>query len=1313
MNARSELSDVLPLSPLQEGLFFHSRYHQDGPDVYVTQLVLDLTGPLDTAVLRRSAETLLTRHPHLGAAFWTEGLDQPVQVVPRTVELPWTDLDLSGLPEPERTARADAFLTADRARRFDLATPPLLRTALLHLAQDHHRLMLTVHHILLDGWSTPVLVRELFDLYDAGGDPSALPPAPPYRDYLAWVARQDGTAAREAWRAELAGVDEPTRLTPPGAETAPPQVPRRRSADLDDDLTRALTDLARARKLTLSNLVQAAWAVLLTRLTGRDDVVFGTVVSGRPPELPGVDAMVGLFINTVPTRVRSSPADPLWAPAAQIHERHQAMSAHHHLPLADIQQLAGVTELFDTVVVFENYPTRPSAPAAHRPTVTGVEGHDATHYPLMLAVVPGDRLHLRLDHRADLIDDERAEEILTGLRVVLTAFATDPDQAVGRVEPLPPTRLAQVLTDGNDTDHAVPDGTLADLLDASFRARPDEVALVVGDEELTYGELDARAARLARYLIGRGAGPERIVALATGRSVLLVVALLAVIRTGAAYLPVDPDYPAERVSGMLDDARPALLLTDGTALGALPAREWTVLDAPAVQDHLAAYSAAPLTASELLAPVTDDTAVNVVYTSGSTGRPKGVIGTQRGLVNRLAWFAELYSFDANDPVCAKSSISFIDGTVEILQTLVHGGQVVLADAATAKDPTALADLVGKSGTRVLTAVPSLLQALLHEEETTSDAGPADGRLTSLRLVLSSGEPLPPELPARLARSCPDARLINFCGCTEVSSESLYAVCDLRDQSIGRPLWNTRALVLDSALRPVPPGTPGELYYGGAGVGRGYLGRPAATAERFLADPYGPPGARMYRTGDLVRRRPDGSLAFLGRADEQVKVRGVRVEPGEVEAILTRHPDVTEAAVAVRALPGAVRALVGYVVPAHDGHPPDPAALRRHAADRLPAAMVPGALVVVDALPRTPNGKVNRRALPAPDATAVGTAPPSGPDEQVLCELFAEVLGLPPVGAQDDFFALGGHSLLAIRLAARVRSVLGGELGLRTLFETPTPAGLAARLHDGRAQDAWSVLLPLRPTGTRPPLFCLHPAGGFSWCYTGLLRHLPPDRPVYGIQARGLTEPDHVDDGVDRMADDYCARILDVRPTGPYHLLGWSFGGQLAQAVAVRLRAVGHRVGLLALLDSYPPEALPADEPTDRGEVLRFLFSEYFGIAPPDRADGPLDAARAARLLRAAGLADFTEHRLAAVADVLPASAHAARTHRPTPYDGDLLHFRATLGRPEALPDAWAWRPYVTGRIEAHDLVTTHGRMTRPDELARLGPVVRARLHAAD
>ncbi|WP_326595044.1 amino acid adenylation domain-containing protein [Streptomyces sp. NBC_01803] len=1306
----SGLTDVLPLAPLQEGLFFHSLYDGDGPDVYVTQLTLDLDGPLDAAALRRAGQALLDRHPQLGAAFWLDGLDQPVQVLPRHVELPWSELDFSGLPPSDRAAEVSRFLAGDRARRFDMATPPLLRMALLRLGRERHRLVLTNHHILLDGWSTPVLVRELFALYDADGDPSVLPGATPYREYLAWVAAQDADAARAAWRAELGGLDEATRAVP--APPGRPVPPRKLTAELSDDLTRSLTETARSRGLTLSNLVQAAWAVVLGRLTGRDDVVFGTVVAGRPPELPGVDSMVGLFINTVPVRLRLAPGAALWTVAAQAGDRHLALAPHHHLPLAEIHKAAGLDGLFDTVVVFENYPAGAATPTARALRVTGAAGEDATHYPLMLAAVPGARLHLRLDHQPEAIGEEAARAILAGCVEVLTALAGDPERSVASLDPMPPAERHRLLAEWNDTRRDVPPVTVAELLQTSARARPDAVALVSGDLEIGYEELNARANRLAWLLISEGAGPERVVALAASRSVAMVVGLLAILKSGAAYLPVDPAYPPERVAAMLDDARPVLVLTDQaaepalSALSAEPARPPLVLDEPSTLERLAIRPARDPRPGDLRGAVTGASAVSVIYTSGSTGRPKGVVGTQGGLVNRLAWFAELYPFEDNDPVCAKSSVSFIDGTVEVLETLAHGGRVVLADATTAGSPAALADLVHKSGTRVLTAVPSLLQALLREEED-AGGGPA-GRLASLRLVLSSGEPMPDDLPGRLARICPRARLVNFCGCTEASSESLYAECDERDRSIGRPLWNTRAYVLDSALRPVPQGVPGELYYGGAGVGRGYAGRPGITAGRFVADPFGAPGERMYRTGDLVAWRPDGSLTFLGRSDDQVKVRGVRVEPGEVEAVLLDHPDVREAAVAARERPEGGQELVAYAVPAAD-RVPDAATLRRHAADRLPAPMVPGAVVVLDALPRTPNGKVNRRALPAPDAAAHGQAPPGNPDEQVLCELFADVLGVPGVGADDDFFSLGGHSLLATRLIARIRSVLGADVTLRALFDAPTPAGLAARLGFGAARDAWSVLLPLRSTGSRAPLFCVHPAGGFGWCYAGLLRHLPTDRPVYALQAPGLTDPDRVAAGVEELAAEYRARIRAVQPTGPYHLLGWSFGGQLAHAVAAGLRDDGERVALLALLDAYPPEELPAAEPVDGSEILRFLFTEYFGIAPPPAGDGPLDAARAARLLRASGTADLSERELAAIAAVLPASARAAREHRPVPYDGDLLLFRATLGRPEGAPDPHAWRPYVTGRIDVHDIGTTHGHMTRPAELARIASVVRAAL----
>ncbi|MFG1711926.1 amino acid adenylation domain-containing protein [Micromonospora sp. NPDC049203] len=1275
----SGMIDVLPLSPLQEGLFFQHLYHRDGPDVYVTQLVLELSGDLDRAVLRRSWDAVLTRHPHLGAAFVHEGLDRPVQILSRGVVTPWRETDLTGAGE-DLDAALTAELDADRSRRFAPAEPPMIRLLLARTGPARHRLAVTSHHILMDGWSVPILVRELLTLYAAGGDPAALPPPVPYRAYLAWLAGRDTETAASAWRATLSGVDEPTLVAPGGM---PPATPRQTGTLLGAEHTDALVRLARSLGVTLSDVVQSAWAVVLGALTGRDDVVFGVVTAGRPAEIAGIDELPGLFINTVPVRVRLSPRSTLSEVPARLRGQRLDLEPHEFLSLAEIQAAAGVGELFDTVVVFENYPSGDLGAEAGGLRLTGVHGTDATHYPLMLAVVPGDRLRLRLDH----VPGQPAGDVLAALVSVLTTMTTEPERRLGHADPFG-GQGHRLLEERNGTAHPVPQTSLTGCLEQALRRFGTDVAVIDGDQRLTYGELDRRSAALAAELARHGAGPERAVGLHVSRSAALVVALLAIVRSGAAYLPLDPQYPAERLRYMIDEARPILVLTDGEPPAGTPALH--LADVPA-----ASRAPAP-------APADDPASIaSIIFTSGSTGAPKGVAGTRAGLLNRLTWFAELQPFAGNEALLAKSSISFIDGTVEILQTLVHGGRVVMADAATAVDMTALADLVARHEVRVLTAVPSLLLALLDE----ASAGPP-GRLSSLRLVLSSGEPMPAELPDRLAAQSPEARLVNFCGCTEVSSESLFAFCDVHDRSIGTPLWNNRAYVLDGALRPVRgTGVAGDLYYGGAGVGRGYVRRPGATAERFVADPFGPPGARMFRTGDRVAYRQDGKLLHLGRSDGQLKVRGVRVEPSEVEAALTRHPAVAAAAVAVRRPSGGDPLLVGYVTPA-SGAVPDPADLRRYVATLLPPALVPSVLTVLDRLPRMPNGKVDRRGLPDPGPGTTAVSAPAGPREQVLCELFAEVLGLPTVGPADDFFGLGGHSLLATRLIARIRSALGTEVTLRSLFDTPTPAGLATRLGDA-GRDPLDVLLPLRDVSGRPPLFCFHPAGGFSWCYTGLLRQLPADQPIFGLQARGLTDPARVADSADDMVAEYVSRIRAMGAPGPYSLLGWSLGGQLAHAAAARLQAEGEKPGLLVMLDSYPPETLPESPPLDRPEILRLVLREYFGVEPP--AGAPLDTAAATALLRAAGVADLGEAHVEAVARILPAASAAARAYRPPVFDGDLLFFRATRGWSGPPPDPRAWHPYVSGGIEIHEVDTTHGRMTRPAELARISAVLRPRL----
>ncbi|MGI8332311.1 amino acid adenylation domain-containing protein [Actinomadura scrupuli] len=1041
---RSDLEDILPLSPLQQGFFFHAMLAagttdaETTTDVYTAQLVIDLAGPLDVAALRAAAQTLLRRHSNLRAAFWHEDLSRPVQVIPRTVELPWEEIDLTRAADPQ--AEAARIVRRERAHVFDLTRPPLLRWTLLTLPGQCHKLVFTNHHILLDGWSTPVLATELFALYVQGGDDAGLPRATPYKNYLAWLNGQNREAARQAWRRALDGVDEPTLVAPEATDEtlAPPRAAR---TELTPELTTRLSRLARRHGVTLSTVLQAAWGLTLARQTGRDDVVFGAAVSGRPAELPGVEQMIGLFINTLPIRVRFRP----WEPLAEILERLQDEQAellpHHHLGLTEIQRLAGTPVLFDTMTVLENYPFDPASmdTSLNGVRLTGFDSYDATHYPLSFVAVPGPRLTLRLHYRADLYDQDTAERLLDRVRRLLEALAEDPDRPAGRLDLLGDDERAQILTRSAGPLSPAPPVTVDALFAAQAAATPRQTALVCGDTTLTYAELDERAGRFAHELIARGIGPEQRVALVLPRGADLVVALLAVLKSGGASVPVDPGYPADRIAYMLQDARPALVVTTGGLVPDAPGR--IALDDPAVTASLAGRPATGPGDADRAAALLPAHAAYVIYTSGSTGRPKGVVVPHRNLVN----YFHAHSTDFWGPAAAAAghrlsfahtaSFSF-DTSWHGLLLLAAGHELHLIDDATRTDPEALTAYVADRRIDMVNTTPSHLQAL-------RDLGLLDpGRHRPALLLLGGeaiGEPLWRELGALEGVT---AR--NFYGPTEFTVDSLNTPVSAGERPhLGGPARNTRVYVLDRHLRHAPTGAPGEIHLAGAQVARGYLGRPGLTAERFVADPYGPPGERMYRTGDLGRRRPDGTIEFLGRADEQVKIRGFRIEPGEIESVLAGSAEVAQVAVVAREDRPGDRRLVAYVVPAEHAAA-DPAGLRRLAADRLPDHMVP-VVVVLDALPLTANGKLDRRALPAPDAATAPAREPRTPQEEILAGLFAEILGVRRVGVDDGFFELGGDSLTATRLVSKVRSALGVELSVRALFEAPTVAGLAERL----------------------------------------------------------------------------------------------------------------------------------------------------------------------------------------------------------------------------------------------------------------------------
>ncbi|WP_031467255.1 amino acid adenylation domain-containing protein [Sciscionella sediminilitoris] len=1235
-----KLADIWPLSPLQEGMFFHAEDSAPGADVYTSQLVVHLEGRVDPPAMRAAADAVLARHPGLRASFRRRKTGQPVQLIARECRAPWRETE---------TADLTALAETERETGFALGNGPLLRFVLARTGPGY-ALVLTCHHLLVDGWSMPVLAEEFFAHY-LGAD--RLPPAPSYKEFLAWYANQDTAAARAAWREHLAGLDGPTLLAP-GSGT---QRPRQLTRTLD---AAPFTELARRSGVTMATVLQTGWAVLLGRLTGRTDVVFGSVNSGRPAELAGVERMVGLFVNTVPMRVRIREAESFTALLARVHRERNSLLGKDFLGLADIQQVAGAERLFDTITAFENYPAPNVTGSLGELRVGAVELTDAAHYPVTLVAAVGERLWLRLDHRPDVVPEAAAHALFDRLERLLHAVANRPGDPLARLDILTPAEHERAHTPPRA---GAEPRTLGELLSAAARRNPEVPAVRENGTELRYAELDARANGLAHEIAARGAGPEDLVAVLLPRGTAQLTAVWAIAKAGAAVLPIDPELPRERVRGILAEAQPVL----GISEGALAAG----LDGTWLGPVFPARPEAPVSVAR------PENTAYAIYTSGSTGMPKGVLVTHSGLAALAEHIREHAGIRAGSRTLAFASPSFDASVLELLLAAHTGSTMVIAGPELYGGP-GLAELLERERVDAAFLTPSALSSLPATE-------------LGIGTLLLGGEPLGADAVRRWAIG---RRLLNVYGPTETTVFSLTATLAERDPvHLGEPIPGTGTLVLDGALRPVPDGVTGELYLTGAraGIARGYLGRPGLTASRFVACPS---GGRMYRTGDLVRRDDAGRLEYLGRADGQVKLRGHRIELGEIEAVLAEQDGVAGAACVVHE--GAHGGqLIGYVVPVD--RMPGSERLRGDLERRLPYYMVPAAFVELDRLPRTVQGKLDRERLPAPGRAAAKGRAPRSPLEHRLAALFAELLGIEEVGAEEGFFELGGTSLLATRLAARARTELGIEVPIRALFEASTVARLAARLDEqGETEPPLEPVLELRTEGAGEPLFCVHPAVALSWCYSGLLGHV--DGPVYGLQARGIAEQEPLPGTLTEAAHDYAERMRALAP-GPYRLLGWSVGGLLAHAIAARLRELGERVELLALMDAYPMRAHGAALGDPDVGIAR--LARDLGFTPA--GDG-LDAAGAARMLTGAGgvfaglRAEHIERMYAAYLNL----NHIARTHEPPYYDGDMLLFAAARRAGEVPASHTDWKPYVAGDIEVCEVDCTHAEMTEQGPLAVIG-----------
>ncbi|HEX7238763.1 MAG TPA: amino acid adenylation domain-containing protein, partial [Longimicrobiaceae bacterium] len=1047
--------DVYPLTPMQEGMLFHSLL-APGSGVYVGQFGLVLEGPLDVRALRAAWGGVLARHDALRAGFAWAGLDRPVQVVRREVELPFRVEDWRGEDPAGREARMERWLEADREAGFDPGRAPLMRLALFRVGDEEHRLVWTQHHLILDGWSLSLVFRDVLAGYAAhvrGEAPRAAHGAR-LREYVAWLERQDRGRAERFWKAALAGFDTPTPLPASGTPRSGGGGHGTAALLLSPERTDALHERARRLGVTPSTLLQGAWALLLSRYSGEDDVLFGATVSGRPAELPGAEETVGLFINTLPVRVRLKGEATLGEWLAELQREQVEAREYEYTPLVEVRKWSGVPSgqaLFESLVVFENFPVD-RALGERAGDLEGVRvrsgvAREQTHYPLSVQGSAGERLKVEIHHDRGLLEADAAERLAGHLDVLLETLAGDPVRRLFEVSLLRGAERAQVLETWNATAMPYYRGCVHELVAAQAARTPEAVAVVFADERVSYAGLDRRANALAHHLRRLGVEPETRVGVCLERTPELLVGMLGIWKAGGACVPLDPAYPAERLAWIAADAALPVVVAAGSAADALPEH-----GAALVRVDALAEEPGPL----VDVPVHDTGLAYVIYTSGSTGRPKGVLVQHGSLANLLAATREAFGVGEGDVMPALASYAFDIWLFEALLPLTSGAAVRLVASERVPDIPALLEEVADA--TLLHAVPALMQQVVRVERGTP-------RLQRLRRVFVGGEAVPAGLLAEMREVFPTAETHVLYGPTEgtilASAAGVRADAAVEGHLLGRPLGNVRLYVCDSRGTLQPAGVPGELLIGGAGVARGYLGRPELTAEKFVPDAFGgEPGARLYRSGDRARWTAAGELEYLGRIDAQVKIRGFRIEPGEVEAALAALPAVREAAVAVREdVPGEKR-LVGYVVPA-DGTVAAPAELRAQLAARLPEYMVPSALVVLESLPLTATGKTDRRALPAPEpGGGAGTeyVAPATAAEETLAGIWAEVLRLERVGVHDDFFERGGHSLLATQVISRARQAFGVEVPLRALFEAPTVAGLAGRVEALRSRGT----SPARP-----------------------------------------------------------------------------------------------------------------------------------------------------------------------------------------------------------------------------------------------------------
>jgi amino acid adenylation domain-containing protein len=1177
------------LSDAQLGIWFAQALDRD-KSLFNIGEALEIQGPVEPALFDAALRHAVSTAPALRLQF-VETDEGPRQYV--ADDLKWAMQLVDVRAAADSDAAAEVWMQRAMARVVDLTRDPLFEYGLLRVAADRHIWYSRYHHLCTDGFGISLIARRVAAAYSALVA-DRLPETPAVTSCFELVEAERSYEAspecardRAYWRQQLAGRGERETLCGRAPTWSDGFV--RRSDVLPRSIAERLRVLGTSHRASLPQVFTAATALYVHRLTGATDLTLGMPASCRVTA--EMQRTVGMVSNVLPLRLtvdRNQGIDTVLRHTSRrmlealLHQRYRAEYLRRDLGLSPYEP-----EVFGPVINicafnynfdFAGYPVRARNIGHWRVDDVQIVVYDR---------LDGADIGMEFCANSDLYTPER----LGGHQQRFLAFLEDlaeakPTLPVHRVDILAPEERQTVIDDFNATGHLLSGGTLSERFEVQAARNPDGLAVMCGEDRLSYGELNERANRLAHYLIGMGVGPDSLVGVTLERSIETVISLLATLKAGGAYLPLDPGYPGARLSQMLRAAGPAVVVSRSALRARLPETTPVVLlDAQATEALLAGCASRNPTDADRVRPLRPEHAAYVIYTSGSTGTPKGVVQTQATLLNLMAWQ------DPGGPggrVAQFSSMSFDVSLQEMCYALLSGKALAIVDSETRVQPEQLAAFIDENDITDLFVPNVVLEPLIK-------AALEDGGMAALRNIYQAGEALTitPALK-RFFETHPDCRLHNHYGPTEthvVTAEVLPPGPEVWPYlpAIGSPIWNTRAYVLGGELEPVPIGVTGQLYLAGAGLARGYLGQPGLTAERFVADPYAhEPGARMYRTGDLVRWREDGSLEFLGRADQQVKIRGFRIEPGEIEALLTTHETVAQAVVMAREDAVGGRRLVAYVVPVA-GKAPEVAALRRDLRSKVPEYMVPAAIIVLDALPLTSNRKLDRHALPVPNREGEEEyRAPRTPEEEILCQVFAEVLALTRVGVDDNFFDLGGHSLLAADMFSRIRRVFGKNLPISTVFQAPTVRQLAVVLQEEKRNGSWASLRAIKADGTNPPLFLVPGVGGNVVGFYELARLLGADQPVYGLQARGL---DGIEKPLTRLRDIatfFVREVRSIQPLGPYYLGGACMGGVIAYEMAQQLLAIGEQVALLTLIETWPPAA-------HRALIIPIYFPPFLNV----------------------------------------------------------------------------------------------------------------------